>query len=270
MARIDSTVFDLDTLDLLAYRDSAIHRLDPRAKLLTTLVFILTVVSYGKYEIAALLPYLLFPATLLIVADLPAGYLGKKLLLVAPFAFCIGLFNPIIDREIILQLGPLSVTGGWLSFGSIMLRFALTVGAALILVATTSFHGICYALEKFLAPRVFVLQLLFLYRYLFVLIEQAVRLVRARSLRSFQGRGLGLKSFTPLIGQLLLRTMDRAQRIHLAMLCRGFNGEIHLGRRLQIGLPEVTFTLGWSLLFILFRLVNIPRLLGVWTTGLFQ
>jgi len=270
MARIDSAVFDLDTLDLLAYRDSAIHRLDPRAKLLTTLVFIITVVSHGKYEIAALLPYLIFPASLLILADLPVGYLGKKLLLVAPFALFIGLFNPFIDRDIILQLGPLSVSGGWLSFGSIMLRFSLTVGTALILVATTSFHGICYALEKFLAPRVFVLQLLFLYRYLFVLIEQAVRLVKARSLRSFHGRGLGIKSYSPLIGQLLLRTMDRAQRIHLAMLCRGFTGEIHLGRKLQIGLSDIVFTLGWSLLFILFRSVNIPQQIGAWTLGLFQ
>lgn len=270
MAGIDSTVFDLDTLDLLAYRDSAVHRLDPRAKLLTTLVFIVTVVSHGKYEIAALLPYLIYPAALLIVADLPTGYLAKKLLLVAPFAFFIGLFNPFIDHTVVLQFGSLPITGGWLSFGSIMLRFALTVGAALILVATTSFHGICFALEKFLAPRVFVLQLLFLYRYLFVLIEQAVRLVRARSLRSFHGRGLGIRSYVPLIGQLLLRTMDRAQRIHLAMLCRGFTGEIHLGRKLRIGLAEVVFTLGWSSLFILFRFANLPRLLGAWTTGLFS
>jgi cobalt/nickel transport system permease protein len=270
MARIDSSVFDLDTLDLLAYRDSAVHRLDPRAKLLTTLVFIIVVISHDKYAFAALLPYLIFPVSLLILADLPAGYLVKKLLLVAPFAFFIGLFNPFLDRAIVLQIGSLPVTGGWLSFGSILLRFALTVGACLILVATTSFQGICYALEKFLAPRVFVLQLLFLYRYLFVLVEQTVRLVRARSLRTFQGRGLGIKSYVPLLGQLLLRSMDRAQRIHLAMLCRGFTGEIYLGRQLRIGPREIVFTLGWSTLFILLRLVNIPQALGTWTTGIFQ
>jgi len=270
MAGINRTLFDLDTLDLLAYRDSVVHRLDPRAKLLTTLVFIVCVVSHGRYEIAALLPYLIYPMALLILADLPAGYLGKKLLLVAPFAFFIGLFNPMIDHEVILRIGSQPITGGWLSFGSIMLRFTLTVGAALILVATTSFHGICFALEKFHAPRIFVMQLLFLYRYLFVLIDQAVRLVRARTLRSHRGRGLGIKSYAPLIGQLLLHTMDRAQRIHLAMLCRGFTGEIRLGRKLNIGRPEVAFTLGWSLLFILFRLVNFPWILGAWTTGIFQ
>lgn len=268
MASIESSFFDLDTLDLLAYRDTAVHRLDPRAKLLTTVIFIVTVVSYDKYAIAALLPYMLFPLSLVIVADLPAGYLARKLLLVAPFAFFIGLFNPLLDHRVVLQLGDLTVTGGWVSFISIMLRFTLTISAALILIATTSFHGICYALERFYAPRVFVLQLLFLYRYLFVLIDQGIRLVRARSLRSFRGRGLGLKSFAPLIGQLLLRTMDRAQRIHLAMLCRGFTGEIHLGRPLKIGVPEVTYTLGWSCLFLLFRFVNLPQVIGTWATGL--
>jgi len=268
MAKIESSFFDLDTLDLLAYRDSAVHRIDPRAKLLTTMIYIVSVVSHGKYEIAALLPYLLFPVSLVIVAELPAGYLARKLLLVAPFAFFIGLFNPLFDHRVVLQFGDLAITGGWVSFASILLRFALTISAALILIATTSFHGICYSLERFYAPRVFVLQLLFLYRYLFVLVDQGIRLVRARSLRSFRGRGLGLKSFTPLIGQLLLRTMDRAQRIHLAMLCRGFTGEIHLGRPLHIGLPEVIYTLGWSSLFLLFRFVNLPQVLGTWTTGL--
>jgi len=268
MARIEASFFDLDTLDLLACGDSSIHRLDPRAKLLTSMVFIVCVVSHGKYEIAALLPYLLFPLSLIILADLPAGYLLKKLLLVAPFAFFIGLFNPFLDHQVVLQFGDIPITGGWLSFASILLRFTLTISIALILVATTSFHGICFALERFRAPRVFVLQLLFLYRYLFVLVDQAIRLVRARALRSFRGRGLGIRTFGPLIGQLLLRTMDRAQRIHLAMLCRGFSGEIRLGRPLRIGLPEALFVCCWSCLFITLRLINLPQVLGTWLTGL--
>ena len=73
---------------------------------------------------------------------------------------------------------------GWISFASILLRFTLTVTAALTLIATTSFTGICMALEKMGCPRVFALQLLFLYRYLFVLVDEASRLIRARALRT--------------------------------------------------------------------------------------
>ncbi len=268
MAKIDLAFFDIGTLDTLATRDTAIHRLDPRAKLVTTLVFVITVASFGRYEITPLLPFFLFPLTLLVLGDLPAGYLAKKLLLVAPFAFFIGILNPVFDTETLLHLGPIELSGGWVSFASVLLRFTLTVGAALILIATTSFPGVCMALEKLGAPRVFSVQLLFLHRYIFVLVEEAARLVRARSLRSFHGRGKELRVFGSLVGQLLLRTLARAQRIHLAMLCRGFDGEVRLLRRHRIGLPEVLFTLGWSAAFLLLRLTNLPHLLGSFITEL--
>lgn len=262
MARIDSAFFDIGTLDSLACRESAIHRLDPRAKVVTTLVFVIVVVSFGRYEISALIPFALFPLALILLADLPAGYLLKKLLLAAPFVLGIGLFNPWFDRQALLQLGSLEISGGWVSFASILLRLALSILAALTLIATTGFTGICSALERLGAPRVFSLQLLFLYRYLFVLLDEAQRLARARSLRSFGGRGMGLKAFGPLIGHLLLRTLDRAQRLHRAMLCRGFDGEIHLRRQTRIGRPELAFTLGWSAAFIALRFYNVPQLLG--------
>lgn len=262
MARIDSALFDIGALDSLACRDSVIHRLDPRAKVLTTLVFVLVVVSFGRYEISALLPFALFPLALLLLADLPPGYLLKKLLLAAPFALGIGLFNPWFDRQTLLQLGALEISGGWVSFASILLRFVLSVLAVLVLIATTGFCGICSALERLGAPRVFTLQLLFLYRYLFVLIDEAQQLALARSLRTFGGRGLELKAFGPLIGHLLLRTLDRAQRLHRAMLCRGFDGEIRPRQPSRIGRPELVFTLGWSAAFIVLRLYNVPQRLG--------
>jgi cobalt/nickel transport system permease protein len=268
MAKIESALFDIGTLDTLAYRDNGVNRLDPRAKLVTTLFFSAVLVSFDRYQLAALLPFFIFPLTLIVLADLPVGYLGKKLLLAAPFAICVGIFNPLIDRAELLQLGPVAISGGWVSFASILLRFTLTVSAALILIATTSFPGVCLALERLGAPRAFVLQLLFLHRYLFVLIEEGLRLVRARALRSFSGRGHGWRIFGHLVGQLLLRTLARAQRIHLAMLCRGFDGEIRINRTLRIGRREVAFVLGWCSLFLLLRCVHLPRLLGGFLTEL--
>lgn len=262
MGRIDSAYFNLGSLDALAYRDSGIHRLDPRAKLITTLIFIVTVVSFDKYSIAALLPYLIFPATLMALAGLPAAPLLKKLLIALPFALFIGIFNPFFDQEALLQIGPVELSGGWISFLSILLRFTLTVTAALTLIATTSFTGVCMALEKLGCPKVFALQLLFLYRYLFVLVEEATRLVRARALRSFHGRGKGLRVFGSLIGQLLLRTLERAQRIHLAMHCRGFDGEIRMLKPLTIGRKEAAFVLGWTTFFIICRIWNLPEEAG--------
>lgn len=269
MAKIDTTYFDIGSLDALAYRQSPIHTLDPRAKLITTLIFIVTVVSFHKYTLSGLLPFYVFPVYLLIRADLPIAQVLKKLLIALPFAFFIGIFNPFFDQVPMLQLGPLTITGGWVSFISIMLRFTLTVIAALTLIATTSFTGICMAMEKLGCPRVFALQLLFLYRYLFVLVEEATRLIRARALRTFHGRGRGLKVFGSLLGQLLLRSIERAQRIHLAMNCRGFDGDIHMRQPVRFGTRDALFILFWSAYFVICRNWNLPQLLGTISLEIF-
>ncbi len=262
MPGIEQAFFDLGRLDRLAQADSPVHRLDPRAKLGATLVYLVAVVSHGKYEVSALLPYAVFPAVLAAQAGLPLGYLLRKLLVVAPFAVLVGAANPWLDHTVLFSLGPVHVTGGWVSYASILVRFVLTISAALILVATTGFHRVCLALQRLGTPQVMAVQLLLLYRYLFVLAEEALRLVRARSLRSFGRRGTGMGVYGSLVGHLLLRTIDRARRIHTAMLCRGFTGRFHTLQRLRFRGADWAFLLGWSALFAAFRLVNVPRLVG--------
>ena len=262
MSGIESSFFDIGTMDTISRQDTLVHRMDPRIKVLTTLVFIVCVVSFGKHDISALVPFLIYPLFLVVLGDLPVRYLSRKVALAAPFAILIGIFNPLLDQELLLQVGPVGLSGGWVSFFSILLRFTMTVGAALILIATTGYNGVCMALEKMGVPQVFVVQLLFLYRYLFVLVDEASRMVRARSLRSFEGKGMGMRVFGSMGGHLLLRTMDRAQRIHLAMLCRGFDGNIRPFHPLRVRGWEVMYLLGWSALFAFMRFYNVPRLLG--------
>ena len=269
MATIDKNLYDIGYMDTLAAGGTDLHRLDPRAKLITTLMFVSMVVSLGKYEISMMIPFIVYPLAMIVSADLPVLYLLKKIMLVAPFAVMIGIFNPLMDREPLLQIGSLYITGGWVSFFSIMMRFVLTVSAALILISLTGFNAVCMALEKLGVPGPFVIQLLFLYRYLFILIEEASRMVRARSLRTFGSGGMHFKVFVPLVGQLLLRTLDRGQRIHRAMCCRGFDGRIRVNRDMRFGFREMRFTLAWSLLFVIFRFYNIPLKVGELIAGYF-
>ena len=121
MASFDSAYFDIKYLDTLSYQDTAIHRLDPRVKLLTTAIFILTVVSFSKYELTALAPLLVFPVILVSRAALPVGLLFKKIVAVSPFAVLVGAFNPLFDQQIELYLGGVPVSGGWISFASILI-----------------------------------------------------------------------------------------------------------------------------------------------------
>jgi len=261
MAKIENRFLDLGHLDSLAELDSPVHRLDSRVKVVTTLVFVVLVVSRGSHEVAGLLPFVLFPAVAIAASGLSLGYFLRKLLIVSPFVFCVAVFNPILDRSPMLQLGPLVVSGGWVSFVSILLRFTLTVGAALVLIATTGFAQVCRALEQLGLPKLFVVQLLFLYRYLFVLGDEGTRMVRSHALRS-GGHRMSLAVFRQLAGTLLLRTIARAERIHLAMLCRGFDGEIRSLRPGRFGGAEMAITAGLCGLLLLFRLVNLPQAAG--------
>ncbi|HIJ90308.1 MAG: cobalt ECF transporter T component CbiQ [Desulfobulbaceae bacterium] len=269
MASIVGAVNDFRRLDLLATGETGMHRLDARAKVLVTLGFILTVVSLGKYELAALFPFFLYPAVIMALGNLPVRHIAKKVVLVLPFALMVGMFNPLFDQTVLVRLGPIGISGGWLSCASILVRATLTVGAALILVGITGFPAICQALDQLGMPRIFTVQLLFLYRYLFVLIEEGSRTARARDLRAFGKKGLGWRSYGSLLSHLLLRTWLRAERIHLAMLARGFTGEFHPRRTTRFGGKEVLFVAGWSGLFLVFRLFNVSQLLGTIVTGEF-
>ncbi|MCC6353171.1 MAG: cobalt ECF transporter T component CbiQ [Verrucomicrobiae bacterium] len=267
MAVIESRFADIGWMDALSGRDTPLRRIDPRAKLLATLGFILAVLSFPKYEVAGLLPFFLYPVVLMSIGDVPVAFVLRRLAVVAPFAVFVGMFNPLLDRQVVAGVGPWVMTGGWLSFASILLRFALTVGATLVVVAGTGIHDVCRGLGALGVPAAFTAQVLFLYRYLFVLVDDGMRMARARALRSFGGRGMGMRVYGHMLGSLLLRTMGRAERIHLAMRCRGFDGQVRTLTRLRFGFADALFLLGWSTAFVLLRCFDLPRRVGGWILG---
>jgi len=261
---------DIRYMDTMASGNTVLHRLDPRAKLITTLIFIIAVVSFNRYTLIAFVPFFIYPMIMISSGGLPAGYFLKKVIQVSPFAILVGIFNPLIDREIIFHVGSIGISGGWVSFLSIIIRFLLTVTAALILISITGFNTVCEALNRLGVPRPFVVQLLFFYRYIFVLVDEAERMERARALRSFNSRSRPFRVFISLIGHLLLRSFDRAERIYLAMRCRGFEGNIPVIRDIRMRWKDMAFMAGWSLLFILFRIDNIPVILGEFVMEAFK
>ncbi len=265
----DNEYFNLGQLDTLSYKDTFIHRLDPRTKLLSALAFTVTVVSFPKYELTGLLPFFLFPVLLLVLGDIPLKTIIKKVLLVSSFAFFIGIFNPVVDRRIAYSLLGISVSWGWISFFSIMMKFSLTISAALLLIATTSFPGICHALRRLGMPELFVSQLLFLYRYLFVLAEETMRVVRARDIRSFGKKGDGMKTYISLVGTLFLRTVEKAGRIYQAMLSRGFTGSLHSMKLYRLSVADAGFFCLTVAMLYLFRTYDLVGVIGKLSVGAF-
>ncbi|MDO9228766.1 MAG: cobalt ECF transporter T component CbiQ [Syntrophales bacterium] len=266
----DEKYFDIGRLDRLSYRDTCVHHLDPRAKVIATMLFLITVISFPKYEVVALAPFFLFPVLLMTLGEIPVRFIVKKVIAVSPFAIFIGIFNPFLDIRPVAVILGVPISGGWLSFLSIILKFALTVSAALLLIATTSFPGVCHALRRLGFPALFVSQLLFLYRYLFVLMEEAMRIIRAREMRSFGSRGTGVKVFVRLIGILFLRAVDRAERIYYAMLSRGFQGDIPDLKRSRIAFRDLGFMAMTIAFLAVFRFFPITERIGRVAQELFR
>lgn len=267
MLKIEAKWLDLRYLDELATRNTVIHRRNPGVKLFVTIVFIITVTSFSKYEISGLLPFFLFPFLSISLAKLPQALIFRRLLIVAPFILFIGIFNPFFDHTPIVKIHSIVITGGWISFFSITLRLLLTVTAALVLIATTGIDAIGWALQRMGVPKIVVVQLLFMYRYLHVLAEEFIRCVTAYSLRSFHGTGIRPRAWGSLLGQLLIRSVDRAGRIYRSMLCRGFDGEVRRLRTHTLAAADGMYVVFWLLFFLIARLWNIPGFLGTLLMG---
>ena len=254
-------LLDFRRLDALATGDSALHRVDARAKVLVTLTFIVAVMSFDRHAVAPLLAFFVFPIVVVALAGLPMAFMLRKLAFVLPLALVIGLPNALFDRQVILQLGGVEVTGGWLSLLSIVLRALLAAAAALALVAVTGFPVLCHALGRLGVPQPLVVQLLFLYRYLTVLAEEALRMTTARDQRS-GGHPLSMRQYGSLVGGLLLRTWSRAERIHQAMCARGFDGRMPGGRPSHFGASAWAWLVGWCAVFLLLRTQDAAQMLG--------
>ncbi len=266
MSRLEAALADLRLADTLAARDTALARRDPRAKVVATLAFLVAVVSFDRYSVAALLPFALYPVALVTMGEVPWRWLARKLAIAAPFAILVGIANPLLDRAPMAIAGDASLAAGWVSFASILVRFALTVSAALAVIAGTGMHALCAGLAALGTPRVFTAQLLFLWRYAFVLGGEGARMATAREARG--GRGSpSLAVYGSLAGHLLLRAFERAERIHRAMLARGFDGEIRSLRELRWTGRDTAFVVGWSAFFAIARIVDLPLALGRLLTG---
>jgi cobalt/nickel transport system permease protein len=266
MLNVMKSLNNIRVLEDLARKDTLIHRLHPLAKVLVTLIYLIIVVSFDRFEISGLIPYLFYPILIFTLAELPLKPILKRVLLVEPLVIGIGILNPIFDQHLFMLAG-VEISRGWITFFSIVFKGSLTVTAALLLIATTGMDRVAEALRMLKVPKLFVLQLLLTYRYISVLMEEVATVLRAYSMRAPGQKGLHRSVWGSLAGQLLLRTFDRAQRVYQAMTLRGFDGEYITSRESTIKILDLAYLVLWSAVLITLRIYNLPMLLGSLFTG---
>jgi cobalt/nickel transport system permease protein len=233
-------------IDRFAISDSLIHRLDARAKLVAVLGYTVVLISFDRYAVAALTPMAVLPLALLWFARVPVWFALRRVAILCPFILMLVLMSPIYDRvPHAVTFGPwrYQVSGGWLTAADIAIKFCFGVLALTAMMCTTRFALLLEAMQRLGMPQVIVMQLGFLYRYLFVLIDEAMRVRRARDFRgaALAPAGRRLAAVGSVIGTLFVRTLDRSQRVHLAMAARGYRGEPHSLCQLRFRGSDVAF-----------------------------
>lgn len=258
-------------IDKYSDLDTFIHRLDPRTRILSMLGFVLAVVMTPPAAWQAFVLYALLIATLTAIAHLPALYVLKRSAVIVPFVLMIALFLPFMsDRGSgsynVWLWRASSDIGGWLLLWNVLAKAWLSTLAMILLSATTPFHRLLKGLERLGMPRVMVMILAFMYRYVFVLADEVMRMQRAMESRSAKplamrpGRWLWpLQVVGNMIGSLFIRSYERSERVYAAMLARGFAGEIRTLNDLRFRRADLGFGVSFSLalasiaLFIFWR-----------------
>jgi cobalt/nickel transport system permease protein len=203
---------ELNALEQLSSGDTFIHRLHPMAKLLSAIFFVITVISFDRYDLRQLVPYIFYPTLLMALSETPYSMLFKRFMVAFPFCFFAGISN------LIFVPAPYGV----ISFFTIIFRTYLCVMAVLLLVSTTPFFEIANSMRLLRIPNIFIVIFEMTYRYICVLLEEVHSMYIAYSLRSAGAKGIKMRDMGSFAGQLLLRSFDRADRIYSAMKCRGY------------------------------------------------
>lgn len=262
MDQLSQAQSELREMDALAGMDSPVHRLHPLCKLLVTVGYIVTVVSFSKYDFSGLVVMVLYPVLLFQAAGIPVRLCFYKLRIVLPLVCAVGLANPFLDRIPLLRLGGLTITGGMVSMVTLMLKGCFSLMASFLLIATTSIDSLCAALRKLHVPEMLVTLLLLTYRYIGVMLEQVAVMTQAYKLRAPGQKGIHISAWGSFLGQLLLRSMDRAEELYSSMRLRGFRGDFFYADVPACTGADVGYVLACAAAFVCARAVNLPALLG--------
>ncbi|MEE1022662.1 MAG: energy-coupling factor transporter transmembrane component T [Muribaculaceae bacterium] len=258
MERIEKAITSLQRMQGSG-PESGLH---PLCLFVITVAYLVAMLSVPVSAFTMLLWFALYPVVMAALTGLDFTRIFTGSLIALPFALLIGLFNPIYQTRTALRVGSLAISEGWISYLSIILRSMLSVQALLVLVSGKGFTGLCRSLESVGMPRLLSTQLLMVYRYLTVLLQEAVDMTRARRARGYGRRHLSMKMWGAFCGQLFLRTVARAEAVNRAMLARGFDGRMPRYQPVrQRWTLRDTLTLGASLAcFALLRFVDISRI----------
>ena len=217
------------TVDQYA-KKSSFYTLDPRAKTVAIIIFVVFVAILR--DLVTLGLAFIFIVSITVISNVPLRHISKRYAIALPF--------------IVFAALAMFISHDFISSVSMFLRISSCVLALILLSCTTPFFDLLKGLQSLKIPGIFIVLLMFTYRYFFVFIEEMQRMKSARKARGFSGgRHLldkhGMRTISYTAGMILIRAYERGVRIYDALLLRGYDGNIKTLRPLRLAAIDVGF-----------------------------
>jgi len=254
-------------IDKYAYLNSILHRFDPRAKLISILILIISIALID--DIIILSMGLVVVICLVYVSNIPLFFILKRLRWLAIFVLLILLILPLtVPGEKMISFGPLTVTKDGILRASIIALKAFSIVLLIFpMLATMKFVTFIKALDKLGVPSKLVQIIALTYRYIFVLMNEIKRTFRSVEARGFKKKtGLyGIRTTAKITGMLLVRSYERSEKVYSAMLSRGYHGKMKTLNILKMKRRD------WELTFLivfLAALLQVADLINIFNWGI--
>ena len=219
-------------LDKYSNLNSLIHILDPRTKIITFLLFIIFVTTTAPQDYISFAAYAFIIIVVVFLSTVPLSYVFKRIVVIIPFVLLVAIFLPFANKG----------QQGWIIFWNVIIKSTLAVLATIMLSSTTNFHNLLKGFELLKFPKILIMILSFMYRYVFILVDEAQRMERARNSRYFGGEYLRqIKIICNIIGLLFIRAYERGERVYQSMSARGFDGNIITINKLKYTITDIYF-----------------------------
>ena len=250
-------------LDKYSTLTSPIHDLNAKSKIVTLFLLLIISVSTKPTSYMAFIIYGALVCFLIVLSKVPLKYVFKKSLIVIPFVVMVAIFIPFIKKDAVgggisLGLGTnISVShSGLLIFFNVLVKSYIGVLTVILLSSTTSFPKLLKGFEELKVPRFMIMLASFTYRYLFILADEVIKMKRARDSRCFGGKWIWhAKTIGHMIGTLFLRSYERGERIYIAMVSRGYEGEFNRTKSAKFSIGDYAFVASITMVILSARIL---------------
>lgn len=251
-------------LETFASGHSVIHRLDPRVKIISTVLFSMVIALSDAWPV--LIAGLVVAFILVLKTGLHLSQIFSRVALVNVFILFLWLFLPFsYPGRPFLNLGPLTASIEGIFYAlTITVKSNTIILTIIALLSTSTIFSLVHALRHLYVPEKLVNLFFFTFRYFQVIHQEYLRLRAAMKVRCFKPRTSmhTYRSVAYLIGMLLVRGFDRSERVYQAMVCRGYQGRLWILDHFTLNNRDIIFLTIMTLVSILLAVCQWTKILG--------